>query len=126
MTMNIYQAIILDHYKYPRNKGLLSDPDVSYTLHNSSCGDSVTVTAHVKGTVVTAIMAQAQGCVLSQASASILTERAVNNTIDTILEFALTDLYPDGSVQLGPVRARCALLTLSALQHALIEYKKGQ
>jgi len=118
MMNNLYQEILMDHYKYPRNRGGLESPDFSSMSHNPSCGDSVQFEGMVSNGNVEKLAFQGTGCVISQAMASILSEKLVGKSLSEIQ--ALDKDYVLGilGMQLGPTRLKCAMLPLQALQSA--------
>lgn len=124
MPTDLFQEILLDHYKNPRNAGKLENPDFSSGEANPSCGDSILIEGRVENDILTDIRFQGQGCVLNQATASMLTEKVKGKTLDEILllntDF-ITDLI---GTKLGPNRLRCALLPLQALQNGIKTYQK--
>lgn len=120
---NLYQEILMDHYRHPRNRGSLANPDFSSASHNPSCGDSVQFEGRVQDGMVTALAFEGKGCVISQAMASMLTEKLMGKTVSEIL--ALDKEYVIGilGMQLGPTRLKCALLPLQALHEGLINVR---
>ena len=74
MSDDIYKEIILDHYRNPRNKGKLTDPDISAQDNNPVCGDRISIDITLKDNVVSDIKFDGEGCAISQSSASILTD----------------------------------------------------
>ena len=74
MSEDIYREIILDHYRNPRNKGRISDADVSFHDSNPLCGDEIDIHLKVEDNIVKDIKFEGRGCAISQASASMLTE----------------------------------------------------
>jgi len=135
---SLYQEIILDHYKHPRGRGL-REPFAAEVHHvNPTCGDELTVRVELDGDTVTDISYDGQGCSISQASASVLYEQLVGESVTTGL--ATTDAFlalmqgrgqvePDEDV-LGdavafagvakyPARVKCALLGWMAWKDAV-------
>jgi len=124
MPTTLYQEILLDHYRNPRNAGKLENPDFSSGESNPSCGDSILIEGRVKNGILTDIRFQGQGCVLSQATASILTEQCKGKNIDKICALNKEFILNLIGMQLGPNRLQCALLPLEALQKGITKYKK--
>src|SRR5207237_8539449 len=79
---DLYKEVILDHYKSPRNKRPLPDSELSCSRNNPLCGDEITVFAHVEDGRVAEVAFQGQGCSISQASASMLTEAVKGKPLD--------------------------------------------
>jgi len=134
----LYQTMILDHNKNPRNFGHLAEPTHQADGHNPLCGDELTVYAHVEGDRVTDISFEGSGCAISTASASLMTEFAKGRTRDEIETgferfHHLVTAAPDEDVDapdLGklavfsgvrefPVRVKCATLAWHTLRAAL-------
>lgn len=114
----LYQEILLDLYKHPLNKKVLSEFDVRHQEHNPLCGDTVELFVKLNSSgVITDISWQGDGCAISQAATSLLTDYVKNKdtratkemTSDTIIEML-------GLSNLNPTRLRCATLSLKALQ----------
>jgi nitrogen fixation NifU-like protein len=134
----LYQEMILDHYRRPRNKGTLENADTSVEMKNPLCGDEIGLDVAFEGDAVRDLKFHGRGCSISQASASMMTQLVKGkraDEIDTIrkkfrdLMFGKSD--PNDS-QLGslralsgvarfPARVKCALLAWNALETALAE-----
>lgn len=123
MSNKLYQEELMEHFKNPKNKGRLTDPDATSGETNPSCGDSITVDCKIKDGVVEELGFEGKGCVISQASASLLTEFCIGKTVEAILKLTNQDIMPLIGIKLGPNRLRCALLSLCALQNGLKKYK---
>lgn len=122
--MNIYQATLLDHYKNPRNRGTLQQPDFSSEQHNPSCGDQVCMAGMMVNGVVSTLVFEGRGCVISQATASLLTTHAVGLLPDILLAIDASVLQKLIGMELGPTRLKCALLPLNALHEGLLAYQR--
>lgn len=83
---DLYQELILDHNKRPRNKGALSDANRTAQGHNPLCGDHVTVYLKLKDNVVEEVTFEGSGCAISTASASLMTESLRGKTLDEARE----------------------------------------
>lgn len=126
--MDIYKTQLLDHYRSPRNRRLLEQPDFQSEACNPSCGDSVTMYGQVQAAIVTVLTFQGAGCVISQATASLLTEHVLGMKFEAIQAITHERVLDLIGMQLGPTRLKCALLPLDALKQALVMYadtKKG-
>ena len=119
----LYQALLLDHYRSPRNAAVLQEYACSAQQFNPLCGDSVAVQVQIKDDLVTAIGFQAVGCVISIASASLLSELILNKSLDTICALGENEVRTLIGVALGPTRLKCALIALHAVQHAICSYR---
>ena len=117
--MDFYKEYILDHYQNPRNFGKMQGADVSFSLSNPLCGDEVKVYLKFEGEKVKKISFEGKGCVISQASASILTEKLKDKKKDEILLLDKNFMLKLLKIPLGPNRLKCALLPLEAVQKAI-------
>jgi len=131
----LYQEIILDHYRRPRNKGQLSQASAEAEGVNPLCGDEIHLQVVIEGNRITEIGFWGRGCSISQASASLMTEAVRNQTtadagrmkheVEAMLvESAapaseLGDIDALQGVAKFPVRVKCALLAWKVLGEAL-------
>ncbi len=122
--MSIYREIILDHYSNPRNAGKIEKPDAEATQDNPLCGDRITIQLVVKKGKITNIKFSGQGCAISQASASLLTEMVIGKPIEYAKKTDQKTIFGAIGGDPGPSRAECALLALSALRAAVERYEK--
>jgi nitrogen fixation NifU-like protein len=122
--LNFYQEILMDHYRNPRNNGVMQGADFSAEQRNSSCGDEVCFTGIIKDNMLDSVLFKGKGCVISQAAASLLSEYAQGKSLDAILVLDKDDLLAMLGMQLGPVRLLCGLLPLTALQNGVRDYQK--
>jgi nitrogen fixation NifU-like protein len=134
---SLYQELILDHYKKPRNKGVLENADHESHLTNPTCGDEVWLRLRVKDDVIEDVQFVGEGCSISQASISMMTQllkgKSVQNAHEVAAKFTalmhgdqavakdkeLGDLRALAGVSKFPVRVKCALLGWNALDEAL-------
>ena len=114
-----YRRHILDHYRHPRNQGILEDADVSATLDNPVCGDVVRLDLRLQSGMVDDVRFSGHGCVISMASASMLTEVVQGKTVESLAGLSDDDVFEMLGVSLGLVRSKCALLPLRVLQAGL-------
>jgi nitrogen fixation NifU-like protein len=124
--MNLYQAALMDHYRHPQNRGELENPDFISDEHNPSCGDSISMQGHIKNDKINAIAFQGKGCVISQATASMLTQECKDKGLDEVLGLDASFVLILIGMNLGPTRLKCALLPLQALHQGIISYKKNK
>ena len=122
--MDLYKDELLDHYRFARHRGTLLQPDFSSGQYNPSCGDQVSMQANVANGHLVAIAFQGSGCVISQASASMVAELVKDKTLAYLESLTPQDIQNLLGIQLGPTRLKCALLSLYALQEGLREYTK--
>lgn len=123
--LNLYQEILMDHYRNPRNNGMFAQCDFSAEQRNSSCGDEVLFMGIFDDNILVDVAFQGKGCVISQATASLLSELVKNKTLDDILALDKDDLTAMLGMQLGPVRFLCGLLSLTALQNGVRDYVRS-
>jgi nitrogen fixation NifU-like protein len=123
MSDDIYREIILDHYRNPRNKGRLTDPDVSIHDSNPLCGDEIDMHLRVEEDKIKDIKFEGRGCAISQASASMLTEMVSNKPLSMVKNLSKEDILENiGLTNLGPARIKCALLSLKVLKMSMVKY----
>ncbi len=116
---NLYREHILDHYRHPRNQGMLDDADISCEQDNPVCGDVVRLDVRLKDGRVSEARFSGRGCVISLASASMLTEEILGKTVEELEALQDEDVFRMLGITLGLVRARCGLLPLRVLQCGL-------
>jgi nitrogen fixation NifU-like protein len=134
MMRELYTQVIMDHYRRPRNRGKFEDADLEEHLLNPLCGDEVTVYAAFDGDRVADVGFEGRGCSISQASASMMTERLVGKSREEAEkeirgfkammigeeEFPETDdLAALKGVIQYPSRIKCATLAWTAFQQGL-------
>jgi nitrogen fixation NifU-like protein len=133
----LYQELILDHYRRPRNKGVLEHPTHTVALTNPLCGDEIDLQLRVEGDVIADVRFIGRGCSISQAAASMMTQVVRQRPVSDALQLAarmsalmrgdeaaatdraLGDLRALAGVARFPVRVKCALLPWNALTDAL-------
>jgi nitrogen fixation NifU-like protein len=112
----LYREAILDHYKHPRRKGHLENPDIRYHDHNPFCGDELTIELKTKDGIVVDAAFDGRGCAISQATASMLMEEVVGKSLDELKELDKAYILDLLGIEIGPVRLKCALLSLKVLK----------
>lgn len=117
--MSIYQDIILDHYRSPRNFGKLQSPSKTIDVNNPLCGDKLHLEIKETEGKVTEISFSGEGCAISQASASMLTEQVKNKPIEALRTLDKQFILDSLGVALSPNRIKCALLSWEALRKIL-------
>jgi len=140
---DLYREIILDHYRSPRNRGSLEQPTATGEGDNPLCGDEVRVDLDIRDGRVLDVRFVANGCSISQASASMMTEAIKGLSLEEVESLfeafkgmmygadevdmeALGDLEALQGVRKFPVRVKCATLAWNTLQEALEGFRKGQ
>ena len=119
--IDMYQEELLDHYKNPRNAGSLSNPDIEFSDTNPLCGDEIKVTAKIKNETIEDIKFDARGCAISVAAASKLSEVLKNKPISEIKRMDNKEVLDLLGVPISPMRLKCALLSLRALQKGIYQ-----
>ncbi|MFA9407749.1 MAG: iron-sulfur cluster assembly scaffold protein [Candidatus Dadabacteria bacterium] len=112
---------ILDHYKNPRNFGMIEDADLSYEEGIPSCGDVIRLDLKIRNNKLEDIKFSGTGCAISQASVSILTENVTGKEIEDVISLTDHDMLEALGGQVSPIRFKCALLGLTVLKKALTE-----
>ena len=121
MDDEIYKENILDHYKHPRNKGELSPCDVCRRELNPLCGDEISIYLNFKDDKVADVKFNGNGCAISLASVSMLTERLKGMTKEDIQKLKDEDILNMLGISISQVRMKCALLSLKTVQKGIEE-----
>ena len=111
-----YREYILDHYKNPRNYGRLESPTLSHEEDNPLCGDIIGIDLAVKDGNIADVRFHGRGCAISQASASLLTERLKGLSLAEARKISKEDVFEDLGIDISPARIKCALLSLKVLK----------
>ena len=118
---SLYAEEILDHYKHPRNYGQLDHPDIHVDANNPLCGDRLSMDLVVKDGKVEDVRFSGRGCAISQAAASMLTERMVGTPLEDLASTTRDDILQMLGVEVSYARMKCATLSLGLLRLALAE-----
>lgn len=141
---DLYRDVILDHYRRPRNQGLLPNPDLKSEGFNPFCGDQIILTMTLDDAGrIGEVGFEGEGCSISQASASMLSVHLQGRSLDEADALVRMfkgvmqgeELAPEEEEQLGevaalqgvrefPIRVKCALLAWTTLQDAIADYRK--
>lgn len=114
------QDIILDYYHHPRHAGRLQEATHSSKTENLSCGDSLTMDIVIKNGIIENVGWVGSGCALSQASASLLSEKVAGISTEDALRISGSDIIELLGIEtLSPARAKCAFLSIETLHQAL-------
>jgi nitrogen fixation NifU-like protein len=114
---DLYREIIIDHYKNPSYRGHLDPHDISFEDDNPLCGDHIQIDLRVgPDGRVTEARFDGKGCAISQASADLLVESIVGKTLEEVKALSKQDVLDLLGIELGPVRLKCALLSLKVLK----------
>lgn len=114
---DLYREIIIERYKTPQFRGRLNPYDIQFEDNNPLCGDHIEITLRVgeDGRVTDAAF-DGKGCAISQASADLLMEAVIGKTLNEIKQLNKEFLLDLLGIELGPVRLKCALLSLKVLK----------
>jgi nitrogen fixation protein NifU and related proteins len=114
---DFYREIIIDRYKNPIYRGSLDPHDISFEDENPLCGDHIKIDLRVDADqrVVEAAF-EGHGCAISQASADLLLEAVIGKSLDDVKQMTKEDILEMLGIELGPVRLKCALLSLKVLK----------
>ncbi len=114
---DLYRDVIIDRYKNPQYKGEIKSADISFADENPLCGDHIQVDVCIDDQgFVTRAAYSGHGCAISQASADLLMEYIIGKNIDDVKQISRQDLLDLLGIELGPVRLKCALLSLKVLK----------
>lgn len=136
----LYRQVIMDHYKNPRNKGSLEDNSVIIDMNNPTCGDRIHLTMKVEDGKVVDAKFDGEGCSISMASASMMTQTIIGKDISTATKLShifsemiqgndyeddedLGDIEALQGVSKFPARIKCATLAWKAMEKGLTEDK---
>ena len=118
---------ILDHYENPRNHGKFEGADVVSDGGNPGCGDVITIYLKVgEGGEVEKVQFEGQGCTISQAAASLVTEMVTGKPLDEVLELDYDAIIDELGREVVMSRPRCATLALGTVKAAAASYKRGE
>jgi nitrogen fixation NifU-like protein len=135
---DLYRRVIMDHYKTPRNRGEFEDEAVTVSLNNPTCGDRISLQMQVEGGIVKNAKFTGEGCSISIASASMMTDAVKGKKIEDALqiaddfsglmkgelkEFEYEDIEALSGVNKFPARIKCATLAWNALRKGAVESK---
>ena len=123
MVDSLYREQILDHYRNPRNKGVLDPADYSHEDQNPLCGDEVRIDLRVRDGIVSEVRFDGRGCAISQASASMLTELVEGRPLEEVRAITKDDLLDELGIPVSPARLKCALLGLKCLKAGIYGVK---
>jgi nitrogen fixation NifU-like protein len=119
MRKDVYKETILDHYRHPRNFGDLPNANAHARDANNLCGDVIEMQASVNAEMIDDVRFRGQGCAISMAAASMLTEFSKGKPISEVRKLGKDDLIKLLGADPGPARIECALLALDVLKAAI-------
>ena len=114
---DLYREVIIEHYKNPSYRGHLDPHDIQFADNNPLCGDHIEITLRTddQGNVTDARF-NGHGCAISQASADLLMESIIGKSVEDVKNLNRQDVLDMLGIDLGPVRLKCALLSLKVLK----------
>src|SRR3989344_4787601 len=124
---DIYRENIIDHFKNPRNYGEIVEAEIKHSELNSFCGDMIRLFVKLKEGKVEDVKFKGNGCAISMAATSMMTEILKEKTLDEVKNIKKEDIFEMLGIKLGVVRIKCGLLCLNALMKGLeqMEGKNG-
>ncbi|HEU5459007.1 MAG TPA: iron-sulfur cluster assembly scaffold protein [Pyrinomonadaceae bacterium] len=120
----LYSDTLLDHFRHPRNYGDLPAADISYESFNPLCGDRIRIAVKLNERVVQDARFKGDGCAISTAAASLLTELILGADLESLSIFPDDRLISALESNIQPARLQCALLPLEALRAGLKNYQR--
>jgi nitrogen fixation NifU-like protein len=123
---DLYREVIIEHYKNPSYRGKLDPNDISFADNNPLCGDHIQIDLRV-GTdgIVTDARFDGHGCAISQASADLLIESIIGKSLEEVKKLNKESVLELLGIELGPVRLKCALLSLKVLKAGVYGMKEA-
>jgi len=116
----LYQEVILDHNRHPRNFGPLEGANHTARGHNPLCGDIVVVHVKLADGVVADVAFEGNGCAISKASASVMTETLKGKTLEEAQQIKNSQIAEE--LALPPVKVHCSVLAEDAIKAAVTDY----
>ncbi len=114
---DLYREVIIEHYKNPGFRGTLDPHDISFEDENPLCGDHIRIDLRVdENNRVREAAFSGHGCAISQASADLLLESIIGKPLEEVKKLTKQDVLDNLGIELGPVRLKCALLSLKVLK----------
>ncbi|TLN02434.1 SUF system NifU family Fe-S cluster assembly protein, partial [bacterium] len=114
---DLYREIIIERYKDPLYRGELDPHDITFEDENPLCGDHIRIDLRVdENDIVTEAAFSGHGCAISQASADLLLESVIGKSLKEVKALGKQDILDLLGIELGPVRLKCALLSLKVLK----------
>jgi nitrogen fixation NifU-like protein len=114
---DLYRELIIDRYKNPQYRGELDPHDITFEDDNPLCGDHIRIDLRVdQNDIVTEAVFNGQGCAISLASADLLIESIQGKSLGEVKQMSKEDVLDLLGIELGPVRLKCALLSLKVLK----------
>jgi nitrogen fixation protein NifU and related proteins len=122
----LYSDTLLDHFRNPRNYGSLPSPDVAYEEFNPLCGDRIRIELKISDNRIAAVRFVGDGCAISIAAASLLTELVLGVKIAPGALISDEELIASLKSDIKPSRMKCAMLPLEAFRSCVKVYRRPQ
>lgn len=122
--MDLPAEHVLDHYRHPHHKVALKHPTVTHEEKNWSCGDTLTVQLQIEENRIVAIGWSGEGCAISQAAMSLLTDVVEGKSMAAIETLTSQDILALLQIPIGARRMKCTLLCLHTIKNAFRTYRK--
>jgi nitrogen fixation NifU-like protein len=123
LALDLYAEEIISHYEHPHNKGEIKNPSISVHEYNPTCGDDITIYLEVDKNKVKDVKFSGSGCAISMASASMLTDFIKGKSLGEIEKMGLPTIIELLGIDPGPVRLKCATLSLRTVKEAAFMYQ---
>ena len=120
----MYQENILEHYKHPKNFGKIENASIEHHEKNPLCGDELGMFLIIKDGKIADVKFNGHGCAISQASASMLTEKVKKMPIKEAEKLSKENILEMLGIELSAVRLKCALLSLDTLKNSILIHEK--
>jgi nitrogen fixation NifU-like protein len=117
---------ILDHYEHPRHRGRMADATLTMKGGNPGCGDIIQVYLKLDGERIVDVSFEGEGCTISQAAASILSEQIIGQTLEDVRNMDHTRFIDDLGRDVVINRLKCATLALNTVKAAERKYREQQ
>jgi nitrogen fixation NifU-like protein len=126
MMDDLYREIIVERYKNPQFQGPLEGSNISFEDENPLCGDVIRIDLKVdeSGKIIAAAF-DGHGCAISQASADLLVESVIGKNVEAVKAMGKQDILDMLGIELGPVRIKCALLSLKVMKAGVYGLKEA-
>lgn len=124
---DLYREVIIDRYKNPHHRGSLNPHDIAYEDDNPLCGDHIRIEIKLgKNDQILDAVFDGHGCSISQASADLLIDYLIGKSVAEARELTKQDILDMLGIELGPVRLKCALLSLKVVKAGLYGLGEGE
>ncbi len=117
---DLYRAYILEHQREPHNKGDMANPDRFAAYANPFCGDRLQMSVRLDGDRVADVRFNGQGCAISQAAASMLTDEMFDKTLTELAAITKEEMFAMLGIPLSPARQKCGLLAWEVLRKGIL------